>query len=52
MQEKQVTIEGENRILHRPFMVIASQLPYGSEGMYPLTEVQADRFMFRLGATT
>jgi MoxR-like ATPase len=28
-------------------MVIASQLPYGSEGTYPLTEVQADRFMFR-----
>jgi MoxR-like ATPase len=28
-------------------MVIASQMPYGSEGTYPLTEVQADRFMFR-----
>jgi MoxR-like ATPase len=48
MQEKQVTIEGETRILPRPFMVIASQLPYGSEGTYPLTEVQADRFMFRV----
>ncbi|MCW3999773.1 MAG: MoxR family ATPase [Candidatus Bathyarchaeota archaeon] len=47
MQEKQVTIEGETRILPKPFMVIASQLPYGSEGTYPLTEVQADRFMFR-----
>ena len=48
MQEKQVTIEGETRILPKPFMVIASQLPYGSEGTYPLTEVQADRFMFRV----
>jgi MoxR-like ATPase len=47
MQEKQVTIEGETRSLPKPFMVIASQLPYGSEGTYPLTEVQADRFMFR-----
>jgi MoxR-like ATPase len=48
MQEKQVTIEGETRLLPKPFMVIASQLPYGSEGTYPLTEVQADRFMYRV----
>ncbi len=48
MQEKQVTIEGETRLLPKPFMIIASQLPYGSEGTYPLTEVQADRFMFRV----
>jgi MoxR-like ATPase len=48
MQERQVTIEGITQLLPRPFMVIASQLPYGSEGTYPLTEVQADRFMFRV----
>jgi MoxR-like ATPase len=48
MQEKQVTIEGATHPLSDPFMVIASQLPYGSEGTYPLTEVQADRFMFRV----
>lgn len=47
MQERQVTIEGKTHPLPRPFMVIASQLPYGFEGTYPLTEVQADRFMFR-----
>jgi len=47
MQERQVTIEGETRQLPKPFMVIASQMPYGAEGTYPLTEVQADRFMFR-----
>ena len=47
MQEGQVTIERETHPLPRPFMVIASQLPYGSEGTYPLTEVQADRFMLR-----
>jgi MoxR-like ATPase len=48
MQERQVTIEGKTHVLPRPFMVIASQLPYGSEGTYPLTEVQADRFMLRV----
>ncbi len=48
MQERQVTVEGETHVLPRPFMIIASQLPYGSEGTYPLTEVQADRFMFRV----
>lgn len=47
MQERQVTIEGVTHPLSEPFMVIASQLPYGSEGTYPLTEVQSDRFMFR-----
>lgn len=29
-------------------MVIASQVPYGYAGTYPLTETQVDRFMFRL----
>lgn len=48
MQEKQVTIEGATHFLSNTFMVIASQLPYGSEGTYPLTEVQLDRFMFRV----
>lgn len=47
MQERQVTIEGKTHPLPNPFMVIGSQLPYGSEGTYPLTEVQVDRFMFR-----
>jgi len=48
MQERQVTIERETHSLPRPFMVVASQLAYGAEGTYPLIEVQADRFMFRL----
>jgi MoxR-like ATPase len=48
MQEKQVTIEGATHPLPGTFMVIGSQLPYGSEGTYPLTEVQLDRFMFRI----
>ncbi len=48
MQEKQITIEGATHPLSSAFMVIGSQLPYGSEGTYPLTEVQSDRFMFRV----
>ena len=48
MQEKQVSIEGTTYKLPEPFIVIASQLPYGYEGTYPLTEIQADRFMLRV----
>jgi len=48
MQEEQVTIEGETYKLPQPFMVIATQLPYGFTGTYPLPEVQMDRFMFRI----
>lgn len=47
MQEHQVTIEGEGHELEQPFMVIATQLPSGAPGTYPLTDVQVDRFMFR-----
>jgi len=48
MQERQVTIERETHILERPFIVIASQIPYGGPGTSPLSEVQTDRFMFRI----
>ncbi|MFQ5873132.1 MAG: AAA family ATPase [Dehalococcoidia bacterium] len=48
MQEGQVTVEGSTHPLPRPFLVIASQLPYGGEGTYPLSDVQIDRFMLRL----
>jgi len=47
MQEHQVTIEGTAHPLAPPFMVIATQLPSGTPGTYPLTDVQVDRFMFR-----
>ncbi len=47
MQEQQVTIERETHILEQPFIVIASQIPYGGPGTSPLSEVQTDRFMFR-----
>lgn len=48
MQEQQVTIERETHPLELPFIVIASQIPYGGAGTSPLTEVQIDRFMFRV----
>lgn len=48
MQEQQVTIERETHRLEQPFILIASQLPYGGVGTAPLTDVQLDRFMFRL----
>jgi len=47
MQEQQVTIEGETHKLEQPFIVIASQIPYGGPGTSQLSEVQTDRFMFR-----
>lgn len=48
MQEYQVTIETTTYRLSRPFMVIATQLRSGSEGTYPLTGVQMDRFLLRV----
>ncbi len=48
MQERQVSIEGETKKLDEPFMVIATQIPYGSPGTYPLSEVQSDRFAYSL----
>lgn len=48
MQENQVTIERVTHALEKPFMVIATQLPYGGVGTSPLSDVQIDRFMFRI----
>ena len=48
MQENQVTIERVTNALEKPFMVIATQLPYGGVGTSPLSDVQIDRFMFRI----
>jgi MoxR-like ATPase len=48
MEEHQVTIERETHVLEQPFIVIASQVPHGSPGTSPLSEVQTDRFLFRV----
>ncbi|MDH2901924.1 MAG: MoxR family ATPase [archaeon] len=46
MQERQVSIERETIRLNEPFIVIATQVAFGSAGTYPLSEVQSDRFAF------
>ncbi|MEM3739758.1 MAG: MoxR family ATPase [Candidatus Korarchaeum sp.] len=51
MQERQVTIEGVSYPLERPFLVLATQVPYGATGTYPLTEVQKDRFAYSVSVT-
>lgn len=51
MQERQVTIEGTAYPLERPFLVLATQIPYGAPGTYPLTEVQTDRFAYKVKVT-
>jgi MoxR-like ATPase len=48
MTEGQATIEGVQRELPAPFMVVATQNPIEFQGTYPLPEAQLDRFMFRL----
>jgi MoxR-like ATPase len=48
MQEQQVTIEGETKPLHAPFLVLATQNPIEHEGTYPLPEAQVDRFLIKI----
>jgi MoxR-like ATPase len=48
MQERKVTLDGETHPLPARFMVIATQNPIESQGVYPLPEAQLDRFLFKL----
>jgi MoxR-like ATPase len=48
MQEHQVTVGGQRRVLPEPFFVLATQNPIEQEGTYPLPEAQLDRFMFHI----
>lgn len=48
MAESQVTIDGNQYELKKPFLVIATQNPSGFEGTFPLPESQLDRFLLRL----
>ena len=48
MQERTVTVAGQDRPLGRPFHVLATQNPIEQEGTYPLPEAQLDRFMLNL----
>jgi MoxR-like ATPase len=51
MQEKTVTVAGENRPLGTPFHVLATQNPIEQEGTYPLPEAQLDRFLLQIDVT-
>jgi MoxR-like ATPase len=48
MQERAVTIAGQNYKLALPYFVLATQNPIEQEGTYPLPEAQLDRFMFAI----
>ena len=48
MEEQQVSVDNETRVLPRPFFVIATQNPSDQLGTYPLPESQLDRFLMRI----
>ncbi len=48
MAEKQVSIAGRSYPAPKPFIVIATQNPVESEGVYPLPEAQRDRFLLKV----
>jgi MoxR-like ATPase len=48
MAERQVTIGGRTFATPQPFLVVATQNPVESEGVYPLAEAQRDRFLMRV----
>ena len=47
MEEGQVTVDGDTRMLPQPFFVIATQNPVEQEGTFPLPEAQVDRFIVK-----
>lgn len=48
MQERSVTVAGQDRPLGVPFHVLATQNPLEQEGTYPLPEAQLDRFLVQI----
>jgi MoxR-like ATPase len=48
MAERQVSIGGVTHELPDPFLVLATQNPLESEGVYPLPEAQRDRFLMKV----
>lgn len=48
MEERQITIDGHQYKLDKPFMVLATQNPIEQEGTYALPEAQLDRFLFKI----
>jgi MoxR-like ATPase len=48
MAERHVSIGGTTYSVPRPFLVLATQNPIESEGVYPLPEAQRDRFLMKV----
>ena len=48
MAERQVSIGGHTRKVPTPFLVLATQNPIESEGVYALPEAQRDRFLMQI----
>ncbi len=48
MAERQVSIAGTTKPLPTPFLVLATQNPVESEGVYTLPEAQRDRFLMKV----
>ncbi len=48
MSAQQVSIAGTTYPVPRPFLVLATQNPIESEGVYPLPEAQRDRFLMKI----
>ena len=48
MEERKVSVEGITREVPNPFIVIATQNPYGNAGTQSLPEAQMDRFMITM----
>jgi MoxR-like ATPase len=48
MAERQVSIAGTTRRVPEPFLVLATQNPIESEGVYSLPEAQRDRFLMHI----
>jgi MoxR-like ATPase len=48
MGERQVSLGGRTLPLPQPFLVLATQNPIESEGVYPLPEAQRDRFLMKI----
>src|SRR4051812_12998881 len=52
MAERQVSLAGTTYPLPSPFVVMATQNPLESEGVYPLPEAQLDRFLLKVHVPT
>jgi len=48
MEERQVSVEGVTREVPDPFLVIATENPFGAAGTQKLPEAQIDRFLISL----